>query len=723
MQWYINRPSDTKPDLYSYRLVAQKTADMTEHEKLQYLQETKEILENICTAGNIALLTNNNKNEIDCLSAEQLEIFKKWYPYYQNGDYIVYTDSLDKELSLITELYQEAASVTNYAGYLQKIKENREVLNGISIFSDNSTDNFSSRNIEKSYNDYKDRTDTNIKWFPSKGIVSSMDNQITGLLLIISSFLLSVWGLLEEKEKGLFYITRATKYGIFQNITARIISLWLSCVFFSAILYGSSCAFYYFTSGLGNLKYDIQSVSEYMQSCYSLNVGSYMLISVFSKAMVIFCFGLFLQFIAIICRKKIMPFLIGIIVLASSALMYIFMPSVGVLNCLKYSNIIGFFHTENLYGDYLNYDIGGYPVSRTFLSVMLLLTLIIICCIAVFISFYYGKNLYFKQSTGKIKIWFKPHVSIFRHECYKIFIANHALYILTICIIAAGYHNCSHSYLFSTQEQYYKDLMLKLEGKLNDEKETLLLSEKKRYDNAMKQLDKIDELEAQGQMNSRQADEQRDILNATLAFYKPFKRAWNQYEYIKNNNGNLVYDTGYLYLLGIWGDNFLITLLIFIVCFLLVFCNSVSIDYQNSLNLLINSSALGMKSVLWQKTKICILVGILLPVCIWSIRILHINNTMPLHYWNNKIHIISSLGNVPVNMPIWCFVLLAAASQILISGLVSIFIMFLSYRRKNYIQAMFLGALIFLAPLILYTQGFEFMKYLTVYPFFTWFAL
>lgn len=283
---------------------------------------------------------------------------------------------------------------------------------------------------------------------------------------------------MEEKEKRLFYVTRATKYGMFQNIAARIIALWLSCVFFSAILYGSSCAFYFFTSGLGDLSYDIQSVSSYMQSSYSLSIGRYMLLSVFSKAMAIFCFGLFLQFIAIVCRKKIMPFLVGITVLAASALMYKLMPGVGVLNCFKYSNIIGFLHTENLYGDYLNFDIGGYPVSRTGFSILLLAFLTVICCIALFVSFYYGRNLYFKQSKVRTKIWFKPHVSIFRHECYKIFIANHALYILAVCIFAAGYHNCSHNYFSSAQEQYYKDLMLHLEGELNDEKETLLLSEK-----------------------------------------------------------------------------------------------------------------------------------------------------------------------------------------------------------------------------------------------------
>lgn len=259
--------------------------------------------------------------------------------------------------------------------------------------------------------------------------------------------------------------------------------------------------------GFWDVSLDIQSVSAYMRSCYNLNIGQFMVLSVFTKAFVAFGFGLLLQCITILNRRKIMPFVIGIVILVSNTLLYEFLPSVGIFCPFKYLNIIGIFHTENLYGDYLNFNIGGEPVSRMWLSISLLFLLVVVGCIAVTIAFCRGKNFYFVQRQRRKWISFKPHNSLFRYECYKMFVTNHAIVVLVGCLLAAGGYYNSQNYSLSVKEQYYKELMMDLEGGFTKEKEESLLAEKKKYDDAFEELEHIDEMVAAKEISELEGEE------------------------------------------------------------------------------------------------------------------------------------------------------------------------------------------------------------------------
>ena len=83
---------------------------------------------------------------------------------------------------------------------------NKASLSGISIFGNQDKNNFSTRNIEKSAEDYAALSDQNIRWMPSKALSVSMENIWTDLFLILSVFLFAGNLIFEEKEKKLFYI-------------------------------------------------------------------------------------------------------------------------------------------------------------------------------------------------------------------------------------------------------------------------------------------------------------------------------------------------------------------------------------------------------------------------------------------------------------------------------------------------------------------------------------
>lgn len=716
LQWYGNRETKQKPGLQAYRKAVESMAAMTEQEKYTYLQEKADELENLRVTDQIAMWMGRDQNTMEELSAEHQEIFKKWYPVYRKGDFLTYTDSLDKEIVLIDELLEEAGQVTNYGQYLQEMQESQKELTEISIFSKQEKDSFSKRNIKKSQNDYKCRTASHVKWTPSKGIVSTIDNQTTGIFLLISTFLFAVWGIMEEKEKRIFFISRATVHGILEDICARIVGIGINCILFSLLLYGSNYLFYGITTGFGDLSSDIQSVSAYMQSCQNMSIGQFLLCSVLTKAVVVWCFGLLLQCITILSRKKIVPFLAGILILAGNVLLYELSPSVGVLNPFKYINLLGVYHTENIYGDYLNFNIYGYPVSRTELSLVFLGLLFALACILNILIFCRGNHFSFPMAKKRKRIFGRPFFTLFGYESYKILIGNRALLVLLVCVFFSSLHYSSRSYPLSAREQYYQDLMMELEGELTADKEQILQAEQKRYEDAYAQLEQIAALEEEGKLGKIQAEEQREQWKMILFFYPSFQRAWKQYERIRENGGRFLYDTGYLYLFGVWGGGFIMEFLFLEIGLLLAFSHSVSMEYQNHANLLICSSKSGIKRVICRKICLCLLAGMCLPLCMWIYHGIHLQKYFPMHGWSSSIQGIFAFQKLPAMVPIWLFVIAAVVVQALVCSLVALSVLLLSYWRKNFMQAVLIGMVLFLVPLALYVQGIRFMKWLTLYP-------
>lgn len=103
-----------------------------------------------------------------------------------------------------------------------------------------------------------------------------------------------------------------------------------------------------------------------------------MVLSVVTKAMVMFAISTILIFVAVITKHVFAMYLAGGLVALVGALTYGFIPAYSTWSWAKYLNFVGILKTQNLYGAYLNLNIAGEPVSRTQLSLIVLLVYIII---------------------------------------------------------------------------------------------------------------------------------------------------------------------------------------------------------------------------------------------------------------------------------------------------------------------------------------------------------
>lgn len=716
--WYTNLGGNKTPELDSYKMFSADISGMTEKEKEAFVADLKQTIDGVSFVSQILAMQNS---DIGAGFAEQElrenpGLFETYYALYESGTYLRYTDSLELESTFIHEMYAEESRVTGYDRYLNSIQERKESLNGISIFVSQNTDNFASRNIQKSADDFRSLSSRGIKWFPSKGISSAMENVWTDLLLILFSFLF-VGGLIsEEKQKGLFYITRSTRYGLGPSIFSKLVAFLIHCIVSTAILYCSNLLYFGFTTGWCDVTASLQSLAAYMESSLPISILEFIFLSVITKAFVLFSVGSVLITLCILSSNIVLPYFGGMILWVINWALYYFTPAASKMSAVKYLNLFGALRAESIYGTYLNLNLWEHPISRITLSWLIVIMMTLAGTVLSLLFFERSESLELKDAVRHIVFPFRPHASLFRHEGYKILVTNHGLLILLVFCCFIGYNTLNQVYTPTAQEQYYQTIMLDLEGELTEEKTALIESESARYQEAFMEIDKIDQLVAAGEIDDETGDAMKLKWQGITAFYPEFQRVEQQYELVRTGGGKFVYDTGYLYLFGRLGSSLLSEFILLTIGIILAFSPVMSMEHQCGAWSLLCATVRGKRCVIRNKIVVCVITVSVFSALPFVFRWINLSQIFPMH------GLVFSVGNIPFYqgyppfMTIAMLIGLKVFLQVLI-GLVLTLIMFgLSAWLKNHTQALFFGLLLLCAPIILAALGFSFAQNFSLYP-------
>ena len=720
--WYTNLENEKRPSLSSYKMFQTEILNMSESEKEEYVKKLKKDIDGIYFVIDIL---NMQKNEIGSSFVEQElnanpGVFETYYEIYKSGNYLHFTSSLEQEQVFINEIYNEQVKVSRYDDYLDGIKKDKGKLEGISIFNNQDESNFSTRNIKKSTKDYSELNSSNVKFIPSKTIVSTIENIGTDILLILITFLFIGNLITEEKEKKLFYVTRSTKYGVVHSIFAKIIALFIHCIIFSILLFSINYLFFGIFGGFNDLGIKLQSLAPYMESNFNGSILEYLIISILTKGIVVFEIGTIITAICIISDSMILPYMLGISFLGISWLFYKIIPAVSNLNIIKHLNIFGILKTENLYGSYLNFNFFEYPISRiTFSWIMIvgLLGLGIFLCVKFFLK---GKSLELKRSTKNFILKFKPHTSLFKHELYKILITNKGIIVILIFSLLICYNELQRRYSPSLQEQYYQNIMLKLEGKPTEEKTQLIKAEKSRFDEAFSKISEIDEQIAKGEINDTTGEAMKVKWYSITAFYPTFEKVLEQDKYVKENDGNYIYDTGYLYLFGVMDEGILNDFILLTLSIIFMFCNVMAIEYQNKAVNILQATNKGNKAIIKTKVKATMLMVLLLCILPFVCRFISVSSTFPINGFLLSAKDISIYHNLSSGILVIGLILLKIFIQVFSGIILAMLILTISAWKKNNVQTIFLGLLILFVPLVLVLLGFEYMRLFSLYPLYSY---
>lgn len=722
--WYTSLPDDETPPLAAYKAIQTELSGKCEVEKGSYIAELKQTMDGVCFVRDILAMQGFQSEMGDVLAEQELQnnpgVFERYYELYQSGNYLVFTNSLEQENAFINQIYEEWQKVSGYGDYLRSIQENKAVLSEISVFGGQANNTYSARNLQKSAADYADLTDRNVQFTPERGVASAMHSVWTDLFLLLGVMLFVAEMITGEKEKRLFFITRSTKYGVFVSIVSKLAALLIHCVLLTILFYMVSLLFFGQNTGWFAPEASLQSLASYLESSLSVSIMGYFVISILTKAFLLFGTGAVLALFCILSRVAVLPFLVAFALVGGSALLYYLIPSGGVFTVFKYVNLVGLMKTENLYGGYLNFNLFGYPVSRAGLSLVLIFFICIIGICGSIWVFVRMQNFEAGRLRLSFYLPFKPHVNIFRHEGYKILVTNHALVILFLFAVLLAYRSVDSTYKPSVGEQYYRDIMAVLEGKLTEEKESLVLSEKARYEEAIQKIDDIDKMVNLGQLSRDAADALKAQADMALAFYPAFCRVEEQYEYIKAHGGRFVYDTGYLYLFGVAEDVFSMDFLILSVGLILTAGGAIAMEYQSGSLFLLGATKTGRRKILLHKVLICGTAAAVLALIPILCRAYHIASVYPMHGFGASVRNIPYFKSFAISIPIGLLVLFFVFSQIAAAVIITLLITALSIWRKNQAQTVFFSLLFLAVPMILKLLGFEIAQWFSLYPLYAW---
>lgn len=723
MLWYLsylNLPNGENPPLSAYKAVYNDMRDLSADEQAEFLGEIRETLDTVSIVEMISVLSSrddeNSKRAAQRLLEQYGDVYAEYRTKYETEDYLRYTNSLNTELRLIEDIQKQFDTVSGYDDYIKSIEKNRNLMNGVSIFNKGEApDSFSSRNIEKSYADHKELSSENIRFVPSKGVKLASESVVTDLLALLA-VMLFVGGLIgEEKEKRLFYVTRATRLGVTECMGAKLFALLIFSAGITAALYGSNFLYAELTAGVGDLSAAIQSVADYTGSSLKITIGEYLIFGILIKTVLLYCFGGALSAICVVSSHGFVPQLCGVGILAVFRAAYEFIPAYSMFSPVKYLTFWGAFNSEQLFGEYLNFNIFGFPINRMVLTLWVTGAAFALITAAGLLLFARGRSL--ETRKLRVKKGFQlVHGNLFLHEGRKILFMNRALVVLLIFAVLIGYGELNRRYYLTSGEIYYLRFMEKIEGELDDESEAIVVEEKERYDKLFEQLELVEQMISSGEIDEQLGAELKSALHAQTIFYPYFQRVLAQYEHIRESGGRFIYDTGYGKLFGYGDDSFLTDCLLLSVCVVFAFAGVMSYESRKRSMNIISATALGKFAVIRAKAVVCTACAAVMTVIPCVLRFKMITENYHLEMAG------SSLDNLPMyygsglGIPIWFFMLLTVLTQFLTLLLETAAVLALSYKLKSGTQTVILGLVIFSAPLVLSVMGLNFMKWFSVYP-------
>lgn len=280
----------------------------------------------------------------------------------------------------INQLLKQAEYLNGYDDYLAMIQTNKERLLSFSIFND--PDSFSGRNIIKTADEFDALDGVSLTLGADGAITAFLNFSITDYLLLAVLMLICI-GFLDERKKGLWHIIHALPNGRLHLALQRAKILLGISVIGVVLLYGSNLLMgFSIYGGSNNLGCAAQSVELLGKMPVNCTIGEFLLLYLLFKIGATFLVALLLWLVFTAINNVKYTLIVAAGILAAEYSLYTFLPVQSGLNVLKYFNVFTYITASDLYTNYLNINLFGYPVGIRAISQYACLPLILVLATA-----------------------------------------------------------------------------------------------------------------------------------------------------------------------------------------------------------------------------------------------------------------------------------------------------------------------------------------------------
>ena len=168
--WMGTRPTAKQPPASAYRAVGAELSDKTMEEKGAYLHNKYTEIESLVKIGQYYRELAYGGYGLTQYRQDNAAMFDAYEQEYTDKTYTLFTDNLNTEYRLFSQLQSEYDTVAAYNDFLDGVQTKAAQLSGISIFQNDRT-GYDLKNIELTAQVYAGLTDTPIEYYSAKGLV------------------------------------------------------------------------------------------------------------------------------------------------------------------------------------------------------------------------------------------------------------------------------------------------------------------------------------------------------------------------------------------------------------------------------------------------------------------------------------------------------------------------------------------------------------------------
>lgn len=342
----------------------------------------------------------------------------------------------------VNTLLSQTKYLNDYPDWLDSIQRNKDSMLSFSIFSD--PDSFSGRNILKTAREFEKLQGVKLTLGENGAVESLLTFSLTDYFLLTLLMIIAV-SFLEERKKGLWNVVHAAPGGRLSLALKRMVILLCTSVFGVLLLYGTNLIVgFSIYGGYDGLNRSIQSVEllgglpqlstigAFLSGWFLLRIGAAFFISLL----------LWLLLTAIHNVKYTILITGGILAVEYS--LYTFLPVQSGLNLFKYFNLFTYISMSDLYTNYLNIDLFGYPFGICRISQLALLPLCVLLETACIVINCCKKPAAGKDTLGRFAVKlnsitdrFLGHLRLFGFEAYKSVWIQKGIIVIALLIYLA----------------------------------------------------------------------------------------------------------------------------------------------------------------------------------------------------------------------------------------------------------------------------------------------
>ena len=546
--WMGTRPTAKQPPASAYRAVGAELNGKSMEEKGTYLREKCEEIESLVKIGQYYRELAYGDYGLTQYRQDNAAMFDAYEQEYRDKSYSLFTDNLNTEYRLFSQLQNEYDTVAGYGDFLQGVQAKATQLSGISIFQNDRT-GYDLKNIELTAQVYAGLTETPIDYFPQKGLYTAISYAFTDLILLASMLLLALILVRQERDSGLLSLVRSLPGGRLKTALAKLAAFAASLLVVLTVLYGVNLAYCSASFGLGSLNRTIQSVPALMRCTMQITVGQYLLRFLLAKWAGAFVMGLWVMLAALVAKRAAAGW-VG--ALALPLAMYgirAAIPATSHWNVIKYANMVSLLQTNELLGNYRNLFWFGSPVS---LPLVEWLTAAVLggSLFAAFCAVF-AKAQLLPTAKRSLTLPFSHTTratSVPREEGRKLLLMNGAAVFLAAFLAFGIYQGVTSESYLDADEIYYAYYMKHISGPWRTESYNWLTEQGKEFAPMLEVQRRV----IGGELSS-DALLAYNSLQQKYTVYQQIVQSNIQY-YLKQNPGAwLVYETGYRKLFGFTG--------------------------------------------------------------------------------------------------------------------------------------------------------------------------